>query len=132
MMKRLCSAGLAIAAAAVLFTDAAPLRAEILEQVLVKVNGDILTKTDFEARQVSMLRSRPEFATGNPSQLDLQRVIGEITPTVILEAVDELLLVQRGREMNYSLSDQQFTEIVDGIKKSNKITDEAQFQAALK
>ena len=27
-------------------------RAEIIEQVLVKVNGDILTKTDFEQRQV--------------------------------------------------------------------------------
>jgi len=132
MMKRLLSAACALAAATVLLTDAVPLSAEILEQVLVKVNGDILTKTEFEARQVALLRSRPEFANGNPSQLDLQRVVAEITPTIILEAVDELLLVQRGREMNYSLSDQQFTEIIDGIKKSNKITDEAQFQAALK
>jgi hypothetical protein len=32
-------------------------RAEIIEQVLVKVNGEIFTKTDLEARQVSALRS---------------------------------------------------------------------------
>ncbi len=37
---------------------AAPLRAEIIEQVLVKVNGDIITKTDLEARQIAALRER--------------------------------------------------------------------------
>ena len=29
---------------------------EIIEQVLVKVNGEIITKTDLEARQISALR----------------------------------------------------------------------------
>ena len=32
---------------------AVPLRAEIIEQVLVKVNGEIFTKTDLEQRQVA-------------------------------------------------------------------------------
>jgi hypothetical protein len=44
----------------------APLRAEILEQVLVKVNGDIVTKSDFEADQVEFLRQRPELRTSPP------------------------------------------------------------------
>jgi peptidyl-prolyl cis-trans isomerase SurA len=131
MIKQLLSAALALAAVLVISADA-PLRADILEQVLVKVNGDILTKTEFEARQVAVLGSRPELANGNPSEADLQRVVAEITPAIILEAVDELLLVQRGRELNYSLSEAQFTQIVDTIKKSNKLTDEAAFQAALK
>ena len=39
-----------------------PLQAEIVEQVLVKVNGEIITKTEFEARQVAELRGRPELA----------------------------------------------------------------------
>ena len=39
-----------------------PIDAEILEQVLVKVNGDIITKTEFELRQVAELRNRPELA----------------------------------------------------------------------
>jgi peptidyl-prolyl cis-trans isomerase SurA len=132
MSTRLMSAGLAVILLLAALAGSVPLRAEILEQVLVKVNGDILTKTEFEARQVAVLRSRPELANGSPSNAELQRVVAEITPDVVLEAVDELLLVQRGREMNYSLSDEQFTRIVDDIKKSNKITDDAQFQAALK
>ena len=34
-----------------------PLRAEVIEQVLVKVNGEILTKTDVEQLQVTALRA---------------------------------------------------------------------------
>ena len=34
-----------------------PMRAEIIEQVLVKVNGDIITKTELEQRQVAALRA---------------------------------------------------------------------------
>ena len=46
---------------------AAPMRAEIIEQVLVKVNGDIFTKTELEQRQIAALRAaepadRPEDA----------------------------------------------------------------------
>jgi peptidyl-prolyl cis-trans isomerase SurA len=132
MIKRSVLLTATLAGVAVLSWTIAPLRAEILEQVLVKVNGDIFTKTDFEMRQVATLQTRPEFARGNMTNAELQRVVAEITPDIILEAVDELLLVQRGREMNYALSDEQFKQIVDNLKKSNKITDEAQFQAALK
>ena len=45
----------------------AALSAEILEQVLVKVNGEIITKTEFEARQVAELRNRPELANASPA-----------------------------------------------------------------
>jgi parvulin-like peptidyl-prolyl isomerase len=125
-------AGVGLAVAAGVFLGGGSLRAEILEQVLVKVNGDIVTKTEFEQRQVAALRGRPEFANVNPTSLELQKAIGEITPDLILESVDELLLVQRARELNYSLGDEQFKEILENIKKSNNLNDEAQFQAALK
>ena len=44
-----------------------------------------------------------------------------MTPQLILDAVDELLLIQRGREMGLSLGDEQFTSILDNIKKSNNL-----------
>src|SRR5262245_3849392 len=110
----------------------APVRAEIIEQVLVKVNGDILSKSEFEARQVSALRQRPELANANENSPELRKAVAEVTPTLILEAVDELLLVQRGREMGLALGDQQFNSIVENIKKQNNLQDEERFQAALK
>ena len=108
------------------------LHAQVLEQVLVRVNGEIVSKTEFEDRQLAMLRTRPDLANATPASLELQRAIAEITPDLILEAVDELLLIQRGRELNYALGDAQFKDILENIKKSNNLTDEAQFQAALK
>lgn len=105
---------------------------QVIEQVLVRVNGEIVSKTEFEDRQLAMLRNRPELANVTPASLELQRAIAEVTPDLILEAVDELLLIQRGRELNYALGDAQFKDIVESIKKSNNLTDEAQFQAALK
>jgi peptidyl-prolyl cis-trans isomerase SurA len=110
----------------------APLRAEILEQVLVKVNGDIFTKTEFEQRQVNLLRERPELANLAPNSPQLRQAITEATPDLIVGAVEELLMVQRGRELGYALGDDQFKSIVDGIRKQNNLDDEAKFLAALK
>jgi parvulin-like peptidyl-prolyl isomerase len=109
----------------------APTGAQIIEQVLVNVNGDILTKTEFEQRQIAVLRNRPELGNVTPDSLELRRAISEVTPQLILDAVDELLLIQRGREMGLVLGDEQFNSILDNIKKSNNLEDDAQFQAAL-
>jgi parvulin-like peptidyl-prolyl isomerase len=106
--------------------------AQIIEQVLVNVNGDILTKSEFEQRQIAVLRNRPELGNVTPDSPELKRAISEVTPQLILEAVDELLLIQRGREMGLTLGDEQFNSILDNIKKSNNLEDDAQFQAALK
>jgi peptidyl-prolyl cis-trans isomerase SurA len=106
-------------------------RAEIFEQILVKVNGDIITKTDLEQRQIGALRQRdPNFRPSTDA--DLQKALGEVTPDVIVNAVDELLLVQRGKELGYALGNDQFRNIVENIKKENKLETEEQFQAALK
>jgi parvulin-like peptidyl-prolyl isomerase len=121
---------MAVSAALMVAALAAP-RADILEQVLVKVNGDIITKTDLEQRQIAVLRQRdPNLRPDN--QAALQKALAEITPGVIVDAVDELLILQRGRELGYSMSTEQFDSIVENIKKENKLEDEAQFQAALK
>jgi parvulin-like peptidyl-prolyl isomerase len=104
----------------------------IIEQVLVNVNGDILTKTEFEQRQIAVLRNRPELGNVTPESVELQKAIAEVTPQLILDAVDELLLIQRGRELGLALGDEQFTSILQNIKKSNNLEDDAQFEAALK
>ena len=105
-------------------------RAEVLEQILVKVNGEILTKTELEQRQISVLRQR------NPQALQddagLKQALQEITPRLLVDTVDEMLLVQRGRELGYKMSDEQFRGILDNIKKENKLETEEQFLAALK
>ncbi len=110
-----------------------PVGADIIEQILVKVNGDIITKTDLEKKQIRALRERNLQA--NPADLQndetLRKILLEVTPQILVSAVDELLLVQRGRELGYRLVDEQFKQIIENIKKENKIETDVQFQAAL-
>ena len=109
---------------------AAP-RGQILEQVLVKVNGEIITKTELEQRQISALRQRnPNFRP--ESDAALQKALAEVTPAIIVDAVDEMLMVQKGKELGYTMSTEQFNNIVENIKKENKIESDEALQAALK
>ena len=55
----------------------------------------------------------------------------DVTPQVIVDAVDELLLTQRGKELGYAMGDDQFKSIVDNIRKENKIETDEQFAQAL-
>jgi parvulin-like peptidyl-prolyl isomerase len=128
MLKRFVACAVVLAAV----VAAIPLRAEILEQVLVKVNGDMITKTEFELQQVQELRNKPGLSNVSPTSPELQKAIAEITPDLILDMVDKLLLVQRGRELGYAMGDDQFKNVLDSIKKQNNIATEEQFQQALR
>jgi Parvulin-like peptidyl-prolyl isomerase len=102
--------------------------------VLVKVNGEIFTKTELEQRQVQALRQRGQQIDlkADPANQQLRKALDEITPQIMVDVVNEMLVVQRGRELGYTLSNEQFNGIVENIKKENKIETEEQFQSALK
>ncbi|HTI38293.1 MAG TPA: peptidyl-prolyl cis-trans isomerase [Vicinamibacterales bacterium] len=130
MKKQLTAALLLLALAFV-----APIRAEILEQVLVKVNGDIITKTMLEQRQVAVLRQRLNNqvdADAMKNDEQLKKMLAEITPELLVNSVDELLMIQRGRELGLHLGDDQFKQVVANIRKEQGLEDDAKFQAALK
>ncbi len=109
-------------------------RAEIIEQILVKVNGEIFTKSDLEQRQIAALRQKGQQfdLKADPSNQQLRKALDEITPQLMVDAIDEMLIVQRGKELGYKLADDQFKGVIDNIKKENKIDTEEAFQAALK
>ncbi len=113
---------------------AAGARSEIIEQVLVKVNGEIFTKSDLETRQVQEIRQRNKQIDLNTEQgnAELRKAIAEVTPSLLVSVVDEMLVVQRGKELGYKLSDEQFKSVLDNLKTQNKIENEEQLLAALK
>jgi peptidyl-prolyl cis-trans isomerase SurA len=114
-----------------LASSAAAQTGNILEQVLVKVNGEIVTKTDLEQRQIAALRQKNPNLRPD-SDAALQKALLEVTPQVIVDAVDELLIVQRGKELGFSMSNDQFNSIIENIKKENKIESDEALNAALK
>lgn len=113
----------------------APMRAEIIEQVLVKVNGDIITKTELENRQIDALRRRvgnQVDAEALKNDAELRKALLEVTPRILVDAIDELIVIQLGREKGYRLQDDQFKSWIDNMRKSNNLEDDQKFQAALK
>jgi parvulin-like peptidyl-prolyl isomerase len=106
---------------------------KIIQRVLVKVNGEIFTQTDFEQRQLGELRDQKKQID---KREDLQNdptliaAIKELTPDLLVDVVDELLLVQHGREAGYRLTDEMFKTNVDELKKKYKLDDEG-FKKAL-
>src|SRR5205823_14912727 len=88
----------------------------IIQRVLVKVNGEIFTQKDLEQRQIGVLRDK-----GNDKPTPQQ--IEEITPDLLLNAVDEMLIIQHGRDLGYHMSDDQFKSYMEKIKTENKLND---------
>ena len=89
---------------------------EIIEQVLVKVNGDIITKTELE--DAPDRRDPPAMNQDvSPESLkndeQLKKMLAEVTPRILVEAIDELLMVQLAKERGYRLRDEQFKEWLD-------------------
>src|SRR5438067_8815835 len=110
----------ALTVAALLAVAVGGARAEVIEQILVKVNGEVFTKTDLETRQVARLRElqgqRIDLKTNND---ELRKMLDEITPDILVDAVDEMLVVQRGKELGYTLGDTQFQGVLDNIRTQN-------------
>jgi len=139
-MKRRISSALAFALASVGVVAAQSLetvtqsRPVVLQKVLVKVNGAIFTKVELETLQIEELRKQNQRVL---SQMDLQNdetlreELRKITPQILATAVDYLIITQRGRELGLRLTDAQFKEYVENIKKENQITDDKAFQTAL-
>jgi peptidyl-prolyl cis-trans isomerase SurA len=97
----------------------------VVERVLVRVNGEILTQSQLRSRQIEVLRSAERNATTN-----IEEELAKITPNLLVSIVDELLLVQHGRELGLTFTEEQFKSAVENVKKQNKL-DDAGLQAAL-
>jgi peptidyl-prolyl cis-trans isomerase SurA len=100
----------------------------IIQRIIVKVNGEPFTQKDLEDRQITLLqRSGREKLQG----AELTAALTEMIPEMLVKAVDDLLLLQRGRELNYHMTNEVFDGMIAEIKQGQNLTD-AQFAAALK
>jgi len=105
---------------------------QVIEQVLVKVNGDIITKSELEERQITALRQRNLDPDVLKNDDQLKKAIADVTPQILVSAIDEMLLIQLGREKGLHLSDEQFNKWLSAMLKEQNLEDDKRFQEALK
>jgi parvulin-like peptidyl-prolyl isomerase len=100
--------------------------AEVLERVVVKVNGDMVTQSEFQARQVAAVQAARVPPEG------IEQFLRENNARILQEAIDDLLLVQRADEIGVRLSAAYIKEVVDGIKKENNIASDEDLNQQLR
>ena len=96
----------------------------ILERVLVRVNGEVFTQSELTQRQTDAVRERNQQQPRAIPEAELYKLLSEMTPDILVDTVDELLIVQHGRELGYKFSDEEFNKGLDTLKKDNNLTDE--------
>lgn len=131
---RMSCAALILAACSVAVAGAQ--QSAILERIIVRVNGEILTQTQLEDLQIEAMRDQNKQIENRKalSNEDVRKALLEITPTILVDEVDKLLMLQRARELNLKYSDEMFKQNIDNIKKQNaeSIKTDADLERALK
>jgi parvulin-like peptidyl-prolyl isomerase len=110
----LIAATLALAAAA---------DVKVVEEIAAKVNGDIVTKGDLEQlRQEAENEYRQKGAT--PAQL--AQLLNRTMTDALRDKIDELLLVQRGKDINISV-DSDATKEIARLQVQSRLSDTDKF-----
>ncbi|HET7294176.1 MAG TPA: peptidyl-prolyl cis-trans isomerase [Vicinamibacteria bacterium] len=115
-----------VALAASLVLTAPALRAEVLERVIVKVNGAIVTQSEFENRQVGAVQA----ARVGPERIEA--FLRDNNARILQEAIDELILVQRADEIGIRAKKEYTDDVIESIRKENNIADEEALKAQLR
>jgi peptidyl-prolyl cis-trans isomerase SurA len=105
---------------------AAATRAEIVERLVARVNGDVVTLSEFEARQLAAVQQ------GRVPPAEIETFLRENNARLLQEAIDDMLILQRGAELGIRLRAEYVQEVIDGIKKENNIADDAELQRQLR
>jgi peptidyl-prolyl cis-trans isomerase SurA len=105
----------------------APARAgaEIIERVVAKVNGQIITLSEFQSRQIAAAQA----ARVDPANVGA--FLRQQNAKILQDAIDEILILQKAEDAGIHAPSQWIDESIDGIRKDNKITTDEQFQEAL-
>jgi len=105
---------------------AASTRAEIVERVVARVNGDIVTLSDFEARQIAEVQG----ARVPPERVEAY--LRENNARILQDAIDDVLLLQRADDLGIRLRPEYIQEVIEGIKKENKIESDQELERQLR
>ena len=100
----------------------------LVEEIVAKVNGDIITRGEIErTRQLLAAEMRQQGVTGGK----LQQELAEREKDALRDQIDQLLLVQRGKDLSINV-DPEVTRRLAEIQMQSKISDPDKFHAYLR
>jgi len=95
----------------------------IMEEIVCKVNGDIITRTEMAKARRDV---ESELRGNGLSGARLEEAFDAQSKDILREKIDELLLVQKAKELNLKV-DAEVTKRLAGIQSAARIVDEDRF-----
>ena len=95
---------------------------QLLEEIIAKINGDIVTRTEIEKSKTQL---RAELAQRGVKGEELEARVKEADASILANRIDQLLLQQKGRDLSITV-DAEVSKQVNEIMKQYKIVDPEQ------
>jgi len=96
----------------------------VIEEIVAKVNGEIITRGDIERTRKQMEAAmREQGATGQR----LTEAMADADKNILRERIDQLLLQSKGKELNLNVDSEVAKQLAD-IQRKSGITDPDKFQ----
>jgi parvulin-like peptidyl-prolyl isomerase len=96
----------------------------VVEEIIAKVNGEIVTRGDIERSRKQMEAAmREQGATGQR----LQEAMADADKNILRERIDQLLLQSKAKELNLNVDSEVAKQLAD-IQRKSGITDPDKFQ----
>ncbi len=96
----------------------------LVEEIVAKVNGDIVTRGDLDHNRIEMLTAlQQQGLTGQA----LQKEFSSRSNDILRERIDQLLLIQKGKDLNINV-DSEFSKYMAELQKQANIADPEKFQ----
>jgi peptidyl-prolyl cis-trans isomerase SurA len=97
----------------------------VVEEIVAKVNGDIVTKGELEKTRLDMEAAlRQQGGSGAA----LQQTLTDREKDILRDRLDQLLLVQKGKDLNINV-DAEVSKYIAQLQSEAKIADPEKFQA---
>jgi parvulin-like peptidyl-prolyl isomerase len=119
-----------LAFAALLLTLAAPLpAAEVVNQMVLRVNGEIATQAEYQERRDARIEQISQAS--NLSLDERRRLVGEAGRRTMREMFEELLVLSRAQQLRLSVSPAQIDQSIEAQKKRFGLETREDFEQAL-
>jgi peptidyl-prolyl cis-trans isomerase SurA len=99
---------------------------DVIERVIARVNGQIITLSEFEARQMAAIQA------ARVPESEIEPFLRQNNAKLLDEAMEELLLVDRAAALGLKLRPEYLDQVIEDIKKEQNISSEEEFLAQLK
>jgi parvulin-like peptidyl-prolyl isomerase len=98
-------------------------KTDVVEEIIAKVNGDIVTLTDLERSRESL---KEELEKRNVDPKQAQEIIGKRQENFLRDRIDNLLLIQKGNQLSINV-DSEVSKYMADLMLQYKLADQDKF-----